>query len=101
MLVVNIEGIRHPPPTYAYLRQFFVSMFLKGTVSRDFLPSVFSLNGTPGCPDAFLNIESNSRKNLIPFDYENRLRAMRHSAELIFLLDNAKLKILFYCHEAG
>jgi hypothetical protein len=42
-------------------------VFFKGTVSRDF---------------AVLNIDSNSRINLI-------------------FLDNGKLKILFYCHEAG
>jgi hypothetical protein len=42
----------------------FVYMVIKGTVSRDFLPSVFfSLNGAPGPPDswdkAVLNIDSN------------------------------------------
>jgi hypothetical protein len=71
---------------------------IKGTVSRDFLPSGFSLNGTSGYPDsrakAVLNTDSNSRTNSIRFDYENRLRAMP-----IFLLDNAKHKFLFYCHE--
>jgi hypothetical protein len=67
--------------------------FLKGTVSRDFRPSFFSLNGAPRGPDswakAVLNSDSNSRRNSIRFDAENRL----------FLLHNAKL--LFNCHGAG
>jgi hypothetical protein len=40
-----------------------------------FDPRFFSLNGTPGGPDswakAVLNIDSNSRRNSIRFDYEN------------------------------
>jgi hypothetical protein len=57
----------------------------KRTVSRDFRPTAFSLNSTPGWPNswdkAVLNIGSNSRRNSIRF----------------FLLDTgiAKLKILF------
>jgi hypothetical protein len=53
---------------------------LAGTVSRDFRPC-----GTPGSTDAWvkavLNIGSNSRRNSIRFDYENRLRAIRHRTE--------------------
>jgi hypothetical protein len=53
---------------------------LKGKISRDFRPSVFSLNGTTGFPDSWakevLNIDSNSRRNSIRFDYENRLRGV-------------------------
>jgi hypothetical protein len=50
-----------------------------------------------------LNIESNSWRNSIRFDYENRPRAICRIARSQFLLlsDNAKLEILFYCHEAG
>jgi hypothetical protein len=49
----------------------------KGTVSRDFLPSVFfSLNCTPGSPDSWaktvLHIDSNSRIYSIKFDDENQ-----------------------------
>jgi hypothetical protein len=44
---------------------------LKGKVSRDFRPSFFSLNGTPGSPDswakAVLNIDLNWRSNSIFF----------------------------------
>jgi hypothetical protein len=36
------------------------------------------------------------------FDDKNRLRPMPQSPESIFIvLDNAKSKILFYCHEVG
>jgi hypothetical protein len=55
--------------------------------SRDSL--LVSLKGTPGSPDswakAVLNIDSNLRSNSIRF----------------FLLDYAKIKILFYCHGVG
>jgi hypothetical protein len=58
---------------------------LKGQYLEIFEPSVFSLKGTPVCPDSWatkvLNTGSDSRRNLIRFDYENRLRAMPHSAE--------------------
>jgi hypothetical protein len=61
--------------------------YLKGQSHKIFDPR--SLNGTPGSPDswakAVLNIDSNSRSN------SNRF----------FLFDNAKLKVLFYCHGAG
>jgi hypothetical protein len=81
-----------------------ISVF-KGTESRDFRPSVFSLNCNPGSPDswakAVLNIDSIWGSISIKFDAKNRLRAMPHGAESILLLDNAKLKILFYCHGAG
>jgi hypothetical protein len=60
---------------------------IKGRVSRDFRTPVFLLNCTPGSSDSWaktvLHIDSNSR---------------RYS---IFLLDNAKPKILFYCHGVG
>jgi hypothetical protein len=60
------------------------------------------LTGTPGSPDswakAVLNIDSNCRSNSIRFDAENRLRAMLHSAESIFLLDNRPFFNFFYCH---
>jgi hypothetical protein len=46
---------------------------------------VFSLNGT----EKFNSIR-----------LQNRLCSLPNSAEL-GVLDNAKLKILFYCHEAG
>jgi hypothetical protein len=69
--------------------------FIKGTFSRDFRPLVFSVKRYPRVPDswakAVLNIDSNSWRNSIRFDYENRL----------LVLDNVKLKILFYCHEPG
>jgi hypothetical protein len=72
----------------------------KGTVSRDFGPSVFSLNGTPGSPDPWAKAVYRYRFELAEkLDYKSRLLAMPHSAESIFL-DNAKLKILIYCHEA-
>jgi hypothetical protein len=52
----------------------------KGTVSRDFRPSVFSLNCTPGSPDScaktVLHLDSNSLRYSIEFNDENRLRAM-------------------------
>jgi hypothetical protein len=58
---------------------------LKGQCREIFGPRYFSLNGSPGSPDswakAVLNIDSNSRRNSIRFDYENRLTAVRHSAE--------------------
>jgi hypothetical protein len=61
---------------------------LKGQSHEIFDPRFFSLNGTPGCPDswakAVFNIDSNSRRNSILFDYKNRLRAMRHYLESIF-----------------
>jgi hypothetical protein len=42
--------------------------WLKGTVSQEFQPSVFSLNCTPGSPDSWaktvLHIDSNSRRYL-------------------------------------
>jgi hypothetical protein len=63
---------------------------MKGTVSQDFRPLVFSLNGTSGSPDswakAVLNIDLNSGSNLIHVDDENRLLAMPHSRELIFFV---------------
>jgi hypothetical protein len=62
---------------------------LKGQSHESFDPKFLSLNGTPGSPDSWdktvLNIDSNLRSNSIRF----------------FLLDNAKLKILFYCHGVG
>jgi hypothetical protein len=62
-------------------------IIFKGTVSRDFRPSVFSLNCTPGSPEScaktVLHIDSNSR------------------GYSIFLLDNDKLQILFYSHGVG
>jgi hypothetical protein len=74
--------------------------FIKGKVSRDFRPSVFSLNGTHGGPNswakAVLNLDSNSWRNSIRFDAEIAQRGVD-----FFLLDNAKHKILFYCHGAG
>jgi hypothetical protein len=58
---------------------------LKETVSRDFQPSVFLLNCTPGSPDSWaktvLHIDSNSRSSSTKFDDENRLRAVPHSGE--------------------
>jgi hypothetical protein len=73
----------------------FLGHFLKGQSYENFDPRFFSLNGTNGCPDswakAVLKTDSNSRRNSIRFDYENRLRAMPDSAESIFLYDNAKL----------
>jgi hypothetical protein len=80
------------------------SVRLKGQYHEIFVTLYFSLNGTSGCPDSWakevLNIDSNSRRNSIRYDYENRLRALPRRAESIFLLDNAKLKF-FYCHKAG
>jgi hypothetical protein len=77
---------------------------IKGTVSRYFRPSVFSLNCNPGSPHSWaktvLHIDSNSQRYSIKFDEKNQLCAMPHSAESIFL-DNDKLKILFYCHGVG
>jgi hypothetical protein len=59
--------------------------FIEETVSRDFRPSFFSLNCTPGAPDSWaktvLHIDSNSQSHSIKFDDENRLRAMPHSGE--------------------
>jgi hypothetical protein len=57
----------------------------KGTVSQDFRPSVFSLNGrNPWVPDLWAEevstTDSNSRRNSIRFDYEDRFRAMPHSS---------------------
>jgi hypothetical protein len=53
---------------------------LKGTVSRDFRPLVFSSNYTPGSPDSWdktvLHIDSNARSNSIRFDYENRIELL-------------------------
>jgi hypothetical protein len=61
-------------------RQSQICMF-KGQCHEIFDPLFFSLNCTPGCPDswakAVLNIDSNSRRNFIRFDYK------------------------IYCHEAG
>jgi hypothetical protein len=49
--------------------------YLKGQYHEIFDPLILLLNGTPGCPDfmakAVLNIDSNSRRNSIQFDYEN------------------------------
>jgi hypothetical protein len=49
---------------------------VKGTVSRDFRLSFFSLNFTPGSPDSWaktvLHIYSNSRRYSIKFDDKNR-----------------------------
>jgi hypothetical protein len=74
----------------------------KGTVSRDFRPSVFfSLHSTPGCHDswakAVLNVDSNSRRNSIRL--QNRLRAMAHSTESIFLLNNDRLRAMRHSAE--
>jgi hypothetical protein len=85
-------------PTYGQKIANAIFAILKGQSHEIFDPRFFWLNGTPGCPDswakAVLNIDSNSLRNSIRIDYENRLRAMPHSAD--FLLDNAKLnKILF------
>jgi hypothetical protein len=58
---------------------------LKGQSHEIFDPRFFSLNCTPGSTDSWaktvLHIDSNSRRYLIKFDDENRLRAMPHSAE--------------------
>jgi hypothetical protein len=67
------------------------NQWFKGTVSQDFLfYLIFLLNGTPRCPDSWakevLNIDSNSTRNSIRFDYENWLWAMPHSAVLIFFV---------------
>jgi hypothetical protein len=74
----------------------------KGAVSRDFRPSVFSFNCTPGSPDSWaktiLHIDSNSRINSTTKIHSALCRIARSR---FFLLDNAKLKILFYCHGAG
>jgi hypothetical protein len=68
----------------------FSTRLFEGTVSRDFRPLVFLLNGTPGSPDswakAVLNIDSNLRSNSIQLDEKNQLRAMPHSTELIFFV---------------
>jgi hypothetical protein len=68
---------------------------IQGTVLRDFRPSFFSFNGTPGSPDsrgkAVLNTYSNSRRISIRFDYRNRLPVMPHSAESIFFVDKYRL----------
>jgi hypothetical protein len=59
---------------------------LKGQSHEIFDPWFFSLNGSPDSwAKAVLNIDSNSRSNSIRF----------------FFIDNAKLKILFYCHGEG
>jgi hypothetical protein len=62
---------------------FWTLGIIKGTVSRDFLPLVFSSNCTPGSPNSWaktvLHIDSNLRSNLILFDDENRLCTMRQS----------------------
>jgi hypothetical protein len=71
-----------------YSLVLYLCVFFKGTVSRDFRPSVLSLNGTPGGPDswakAVLNFDSKSQRNSIRFEVENPLRAMPHSVESIF-----------------
>jgi hypothetical protein len=58
---------------------------LKGTVSRDFQPLVFSLNCTPGFNDSWaktvLRVDLNSRRYLIKYDEENRPHAISHSGE--------------------
>jgi hypothetical protein len=80
-------------------------LHLKGQPHEIFNPRFFSLNNTPGSPDSWaksvLNIDLHWRSNLIRFDAKNRLHAMPHCVESIFVIDNAKLKILFYCHGAG
>jgi hypothetical protein len=55
--------------SYEISPKFCVAKFIKGTVSRDFRQSFFSLNGALGYPDLLaktaLSIGSNSRRNLI------------------------------------
>jgi hypothetical protein len=62
-----------------YVR-WLACVLLKGQSHEIFDPRFFSLNGTPGCPDSLdkvvFNIDSNSRRKSIRFDYENRLRAI-------------------------
>jgi hypothetical protein len=54
-----------------YFQSNYNQVALKGTVSRDFRPSVFSFNCTPGSPDSWaktvLHIDLNSRRYSIFF----------------------------------
>jgi hypothetical protein len=74
---------------------------LKGTVSRDFRPLVFSSNITPGSTDsrakAVSNIGSYSQRySTLKIDYS--LCSIERSQ---FFLDNCQFTILFYCHGVG
>jgi hypothetical protein len=64
-----------------------------------FDPRFLSLNGTPASPDslakAVLTIDLNWRSNSIRIDAEIE------RSRIFFLLENAKIKIFFYCHGAG
>jgi hypothetical protein len=75
----------------------------KETVSRYFWPSFFSLNGTPGGPDswakAVLNIDSNSRRNSIRFDYENFKKVFFCDSALCHLVWNSSQK--FSCADSA
>jgi hypothetical protein len=55
----------------------------KGTVSRDFRPSVFSLTCTPGSPDSWaktvLHIDSNLRRSSIKFEPKAKLNCIARS----------------------
>jgi hypothetical protein len=64
--------------------QYMPQGHITGTVSLGFRPSVFFVEWYPWGPDSWataLNIDSNSRRNLIRFDYKNRLRAMPLNGE--------------------
>jgi hypothetical protein len=60
---------------------------------------------TPGSPDSStktgLHIDSNSRRYSIKFNEKIDSSLCRIVLSQFFLLDNAKLKILFYCHGVG
>jgi hypothetical protein len=58
---------------------FGLNLSLKGKCYEIFDPWFFSLNCTPGYRDSWANFAE-------IFDYENRLRAMPHCAELIFFV---------------
>jgi hypothetical protein len=74
---------RNDNVAWLQLRIKFLKTTLKEQSHEIFDLWFFSSNNTPGSSDswdkAVLNIDSNSQRNLLRFDYKNRLHAMPHS----------------------
>jgi hypothetical protein len=83
---------------------FVIGDTIKWTLSRDFRPTVFSANNTPGPPDsraeAVLNMDRTyCQLAKIPVsDYKNRLDAIRRIVRSRYLDLGNSFMTLFYWH---